>query len=193
MDLREIYNNHMGMDCNVVEELGLSKTERVFSDSFRGDLLEVGCGNGRLGLTLLSEKSVDWVTFLDVADRCVEYVWEGISKFGLSDKNYAIARATIEKCIFTKRTNFDTITFFEGLEHVVDVRMAVDKIYSLLKKGGTFIGSVPVGMACDNPLHLHHFYKGDIEGVLSDKFSQIITKEIVINNESHYVFKAWNN
>lgn len=193
MDLREIYNNHMGMDCNVVEELGLSETERVFSDSFRGDLLDVGCGNGRLGLTLLSDKSVDSVTFLDVSDRCIEYVWEGISRFGLSDEDYGIARATIEKCIFTKRVDFDTIAFFEGLEHVIDVKVAVDRIYSLLRKGGTFIGSVPSGMACLNSLHLHLFYEGDIEAVLSDKFGSIEVQTILINkelDEYHYVFKA---
>lgn len=193
MDLREIYNDQMGSDHNATEELVLSEAEEIFSDLFRGDLLEVGCGNGRLGLTLLSDNSVDSVTFLDVADVCIEYVWEGIDRFGLSDKVYAIARATIEKCIFTRRIDFNTITFFEGLEHVIDVKVAVDRIYSLLRKGGIFIGSVPVGIACNHSTHLHHFHKGDIQEVLSDKFSQIVVKEIVIGNESHSIFKAWNN
>ncbi len=191
MDLREIYNDHMGMDCNVVEELGLSKTEEVFSDLFRGDLLEVGCGNGRLGLTLLSDESVDFVTFLDVADRCIEYVWEGISRFGLYG-NYAVARATIETCLFTRRTDFDTITFFEGLEHVIDVKVAIDRIYSLLRKGGVFIGSVPVGLACLHSTHLHHFYDGDTGEALSG-FSIVEVQTVLVNEElgeSHYVFKA---
>lgn len=189
MDLREIYNNHMGMDCNVVGELGLSETERVFSDSFRGDLLDVGCGNGRLGLTLLSNKSVDSVTFLDVADVCIDYVIAGVNKFKLCNRNLTLYRSALED-ISTQNKDFDTITFFEGLEHVIDVKVAVDRVYSLLRKGGAFTGSVPVGMACDNPLHLHHFYKGNIDGVLSNKFSQIVVKEIVVGSESHYVFKA---
>lgn len=192
MDLREMYNDHMGMDCNVVEKLGLSETERVFSDSFRGDLLDVGCGNGRLGLTLLSNKSVDSVTFLDVADVCIDYVIAGVNKFKLCNRNLTLYRSALED-ISTQNKGFDTVTFFEGLEHVIDVKVAVDRIYSLLRKKGTFIGSIPVGMSCDNSLHLHHFYKGDIEGVLSDKFSSTEVKTVLINQEAderHYVFMA---
>jgi len=48
-------------------------------------------------------------------------------------------------------------------------------------------------MVCDHPTHLHHFYDGGIRKALSDKFSQVVVKEIVIGSESHYVFKAWNN
>lgn len=194
MNLRQIYNKHMDESCEVVDRLGLSNVEEVFSHLFRGDLLEVGCGNGKLGLTLLSDKSVDSVAFLDVSDVCIEYVCQGIRKFAIMDRDlWALYRDTLEECEFTKRGNFNTITFFEGLEHVIDVKVAVDRIHSLLRDGGIFIGSVPVGTVCDHPTHLHHFHEGDIQEVLSDKFSSIEVKSILVRQETderHYVFKA---
>lgn len=193
MDLRKIYNDHMESDYNTTGELGLSKTEVVFSNLFRGDLLEVGCGNGRLGLTLLSNRSVKLVTFLDVSDVCIKYVQEGVKRFKLSNRNRTFYRSSLEDIKLIWEKDFDTITFFEGLEHVVDVKVAVDRIYSLLRKGGTFIGSVPVGMVCDHYTHLHHFNDGDIEEILSDKFCRVEVKSVLVNQEAdefHYVFKA---
>lgn len=190
MNLRQIYNKHMGSDYKAVETLGISPAEEIFSDSCYGNLLDVGAGNGHFGLTLLANGQVNSVTFLDVADICIEYILVGIHEFKLYNRDWALHRGLVEDFKLTEQVGFDTIAFFEGLEHVIDVKIAVDRIYSLLKEGGIFIGSVPVGMACNNPLHLHYFYEGDIQEVLSNKFSQIVVKEIVVGNESHYVFKA---
>ncbi|MDP3888804.1 MAG: class I SAM-dependent methyltransferase [bacterium] len=98
-----------------------------------GKVLDVGCGPG---------------FFLEVAQK------HGWDVFGVDILEEAITDAyrflppshlycgTFEKASFKDRF-FDTIVFFEALEHMVDLEATLDKARRILKGGGLMIITVP--------------------------------------------------
>jgi len=173
---REIYNKHMTEKCNVADNLVLAPPEKQYRGCYCGDLLEIGCGNGRFSLTLLNDGSIRSATLIDIADVCIEYVKQGLIRWGL---RATCIRAAFEEQSFTSR--FDVVAFWEGLEHIQRLDPVLRKISSILESGGIFVGSVPDGYTCDHMTHLHHFSQSDLHDLLARYFDTVSVERLDVS------------
>ncbi|GEM_PF-32520 len=115
-----------------------------------GTLLDIGCGDGSIG------------SFLPEFD----YIGVETSFSGAKGKN--ILTGGIET-IKLKPKSFDTVTFWESLEHVSNPNLALAKVFKSLKKNGILIIECPNYASperlifgskwfhLDTPRHLTHF------------------------------------
>lgn len=99
--------------------------------SFKGKLLDAGCGKMPYKKFILSNSKVKEYIGLDIESALVyddaikpNYVWDGI-KMPFDD------------------TSFDTVMATEVLEHVPDLKVYLNEIYRVLKKEGVFFFTVP--------------------------------------------------
>ncbi len=102
--------------------------------SFKGkDALELGCGIGSFS-TLLYDAGAK-VVGSDIAEVMVGHA--SILSPEIPFITYDIMKR------FPQKKLFDFILGFEVLEHIPNLDIALEHIYSLLKKDGWFIGSTP--------------------------------------------------
>jgi SAM-dependent methyltransferase len=143
-------------------------------DEFEGRrLLEVGCG---MGTDLLQfARGGALCTGVDLTPRSVEI---SSLHFGLYDMRADFVLADGERLPFADES-FDAVVAGELLEHVRDPRGLVDEARRVLRRGGTFIGSVPNAFRLknrlrflrgrkpeDDPTHLHMFSPDEVSALL---------------------------
>lgn len=177
---RKEYNLHMQTACGAGPGLGINPQQELLLPLYKGDsLLDVGCGNGYFSYTLLARKYVKFATLVDISDTSIEWAHKTLRLIE-SDNNIKfnpapiIIRCALEK--FETQEAFDLISFWEGLEHVIDLDVALSKICLLLKHNGVFVGSVPVGYEFDHASHLHHFSIDSLTSVLERYFDCVFVQ-----------------
>jgi SAM-dependent methyltransferase len=104
-----------------------------------GNTLDAGCGKGEYSL-FLSELG-HGVTAFDPSAFAIKNLQKSIPIAA----NIFMEENTIDK--FSSPKAFDNIVSIEVLEHIESDQAAIQKLYSLLKKGGTLVISIPA-----NPL-----------------------------------------
>ena len=194
---RAAYNAHMMFACGVDPNIGINCVEAAFREIYKGkSLLEIGCGNGRFAFTMLYEYDFDTATLIDLSDVSIEYACKTLAgvnnRYGVK-LNATIIRTSLEE--FAPREKFDMVAFWEGLEHVIDLDLALSKISECLRSDGHFIGSVPDGHTCDHESHLHYFNRQTLNTLLSRYFSNVNIKRIDITGTSewHFAFSVCDN
>jgi 2-polyprenyl-3-methyl-5-hydroxy-6-metoxy-1,4-benzoquinol methylase len=99
-------------------------------------ILDVGCGNGNISLALGS-LGFD-VLGVDIDPTSIEKARKSNTfsnvRFDLLDAN-----------AFDMKDQFDAVVCSEVLEHLIDPSELVQSIYSILKKDGVFVATVPNG------------------------------------------------
>src|SRR5690606_15470330 len=100
----------------------------------KGDLLEVGCGEGRGVEVLLGQ--VDSYHGLDKIQGVIESLK---SRF----PQITVEQAVIPSFQTIAANTFDTVVSFQVIEHIQDDRLFLQEIYRVLKPGGKAIISTP--------------------------------------------------
>jgi len=90
-------------------------------------VLEIGCGNGRLGLYLLSQENTLDMTFSDVTS-VGEKALEG----------YKFVEASITEAPF-ENESFNRVYASQVINHIEDTKKAISEIYRILKNDGAFL------------------------------------------------------
>ncbi len=103
----------------------------------RGDLLEIGCGEGR-GVDLLAPLAGSY-TALDK----IETVIESLSAKYKAHHNYKFIATNIPPFNDLKDNSFDTIVSFQVIEHIKDDKKYLQEIYRVLKPGGKALITTP--------------------------------------------------
>lgn len=101
-------------------------------------LLDLGCGVGTIDFYLAPK--VKSLIGIDVSKHAIEIAIKNSRKFGLVKK---ISYFTINFPNETINKKFDVVLCSEVLEHVLNDRLALTRIYKLLKKGGFLILTSP--------------------------------------------------
>lgn len=181
-DQRTGYNYHMQNACGVEPGLGLNPQQELLSPLYKGDsLLDAGCGNGGFSYTLLARKHVKFATLLDISDTSIDWAYktlhfiESVNNIKF-DPTPVLVRCALEE--FETQEKFDLIGFWEGLEHIIDLDIALSKICLLLKHDGVFVGSVPIGYEFDHESHLHHFDIDSLTSVLERYFDCVFVQPV---------------
>ena len=132
----------------------------------KGDLLEIGCGEGR-GVELLVQKA-DSYTAIDKIATVVDK---------LSEKypNVKLLNMLVPPFTGIADNTYDTVVTFQVIEHIEPDDEYVKEIYRVLKPGGLAIITTPnIKMSLTrNPWHVREYTKQELNGLLSKYFSQV--------------------
>lgn len=111
-----------------------------FIESCEGNLLDIGCGNGRHIIVAL-KNGLD-VVGIDVSNNLLSILDKKLSNKGLSSVEVDLVRGRFKALPFTEE-HFENIIFIAGLHHLSGGRVkALKEAKRVLKKGGKILISV---------------------------------------------------
>lgn len=135
-------------------------------DYIGGDLIEIGCGEGR-GMELLLTKCKTY-TAIDKNE-------EVISRLKQSHKNLTLIASSVPPFPRTESNHFDSLVTFQVIEHIEDDEMFMDEIHRVLKPGGTAVITTPnIKMSLTrNPWHVREYTKEELLALAGRKFQNM--------------------
>lgn len=131
-----------------------------------GDLLDIGCGEGR-GLTYLRDR-VNSYTGIDK-------IAEVLNALKQDYPNDRFLQMNIPPFKGLEDNTFDTAVSFQVIEHIEEDEQYIKEIHRVLKPGGTAILSTPnIKMSLTrNPWHVREYTHQEFEELLSRHFSEV--------------------
>ncbi len=135
-------------------------------DYINGNLLDIGCGEGR-GVEHLSQYASSY-TGIDKNLHAINKLKEQYPKHHFFNGN-------VPPLDLFEDNSFDTVVTLHVLEHIQDDVLYIDEIYRVLKPGGQLIVSTPnIKMSlARNPWHVREYTKEQLETLLKSNFSSI--------------------
>ncbi|MBW3469968.1 class I SAM-dependent methyltransferase [Arthrospiribacter ruber] len=145
----------------------------------KGDLLEVGCGEGR-GVEVLLPKATSYLGL----DKIQEVIETLSAKFPEAKFQQAI----IPPFAGIEDNSFDTVVSFQVIEHIENDKLFLQEIYRVLKPGGKAIISTPNirHTLSRNPWHIREYTAPQLSRLCEDIFDEVETMGIGGNS------KVWN-
>lgn len=169
----EIASDEIASDNPIHQRL--LKAYYVAKELVKGDLLEIGCGEGR-GVELLAPKVMAYTA----VDK-IEEVVVGLSlKFPEAD----FIQANIPPLPF-EDNSFDTVVSFQVIEHIKDDATYLKEINRILKPGGKAYLSTPnIKLTLSrNPWHIREYTAKELTDICIKFFSKVEMKGIAGNEK----------
>ncbi|HSI78737.1 MAG TPA: class I SAM-dependent methyltransferase [Lunatimonas sp.] len=137
----------------------------------KGDLLEVGCGEGR-GIEILASQIDSYLGL----DKIPEVIGMLSGKF----PDYSFQTAHIPPLSEIPSDTYDTVVSFQVIEHIDDDRLFLQELHRVLKPGGQAIISTPnINFSLSrNPWHVREYTPEQLRSLCEPIFSTTITKGI---------------
>lgn len=153
----------------------LLKAYHAAESYIKGDLLELGCGEGR-GVELLAPLA-DSYSGIDKIKEIVATLAEKHPEYTFSDGVFPPFPYADE--------SFDTIITFQVIEHVKKDDEFIREIHRVLKKGGRALITTPnIKMTLSrNPWHEREYTAAQLKGLCEKYFSNVEMKGIGGNNK----------
>lgn len=143
MDLYEKYHSNRKLEKRVISENDFTHKPllKVLNSrlSNYAKMLDIGCGTGTMCFYFAARGIV--TTGIDISKKAIKQAKLNARHLSLLNKTNFYTSNFPRKNI---RGKFDLIVCSEVLEHIKDDGKAVSKIYSLLRKGGEALFSVPL-------------------------------------------------
>lgn len=145
----------------------------------KGDLLEIGCGEGR-GVETLLPLANSYVG--------IDKIGEVISGLRQRFSGVDFRQAVIPPFEGFEDESFDTIVSFQVIEHIQDDRLFLQEIYRMLKPGGKAVISTPnnTHTLSRNPWHIREYVPQELIDLAGSIFDRVEAKGIGGNE------KVWN-
>ncbi len=136
-----------------------------------GNLLEVGCGEGR-GIPVLQDHC-DQYTGLDK-------IQEVIDSLKKTYPEHSFLQSNIPPITGLPDNAFDAIVTFQVIEHIRDDRSFLRELYRLLKPGGVALVTTPniKKTLSRNPWHIREYTPDQLEGLAKEVFDEVEMKGI---------------
>jgi len=152
----------------------LLKAYYIAESFVKGDLLEIGCGEGR-GVVLLKDK-VDSFTGIDKIKQVVETL-------AAENPQASFKEAVIPPLAFPDNS-FDTIISFQVIEHIKDDKYYLAEIARILRPGGYALITTPnIKMSLSrNPWHIREYTAAQLEVLCKKYFKEVKLKGITGND-----------
>jgi SAM-dependent methyltransferase len=141
-----------------------------------GDVLEVGCGEGR-GVEVLLAKSESYLG--------IDKIGEVVEKLKAQFPGVSFEQAIIPPFSNLKDNSFDAIVSFQVIEHIQNDRLFLEEIYRVLKPGGKAIISTPNinHTLSRNPWHIREYKPAELRVLCELIFDRVETKGIGGNDK----------
>jgi len=132
----------------------------------KGDLLEVGCGEGR-GVDILATQVASYLG--------LDKIPEVISKLSEKFPNYSFKQAVIPPLSGIPSNTYDTIVSFQVIEHISDDKLFLQELHRVLKPGGKAIISTPnIHFSLSrNPWHIREYTPDQLKSLCAPIFSSV--------------------
>ena len=136
-----------------------------------GDLLEVGCGEGR-GVEELLPLASSYIG--------LDKIGEVISMLKIKYPGVDFRQVVIPPFSEFKENSFDTIVSFQVIEHIQEDKLFLQEIYRMLKPGGKAIISTPniTHTLSRNPWHIREYKPQELINLSKGIFDQVEAKGI---------------
>lgn len=143
----------------------LLKAYYLATDKVKGNLLEIGCGEGR-GVHLFGDK-IDSYTGID---KIQEVIDDLASKYPKA----IFEQASIPPLNFQDKI-FDSVISFQVIEHIKDDAKYLEEIARVLKPGGTALITTPniKKSLSRNPWHIREYTAEQLEDLCKPFFSDV--------------------
>ena len=149
----------------------LLKAYHVAEPYIKGNLLELGCGEGR-GVELLEPKCDQYLGL----DKIAEVIESLSQKFPKLDFRQAVFPPFSD----LDESHFDTIVSFQVIEHIKNDKLFLEEIYRVLKPGGMAIITTPniKKTLTRNPWHVREYTASELEELAKSIFDTVEMKGI---------------
>lgn len=169
----EIASDEIASDNPIHQRL--LKAYHVAEEMVTGDLLEIGCGEGR-GVELLAPKVVTYTA--------VDKIEEVVQSLSLKFKNSRFIQANIPPLPF-EDNSFDSIVSFQVIEHIKDDNKYLQEIHRILKPGGkAYISTPNIKLTLSrNPWHIREYTANELTELCKKYFSVVEMRGIAGNEK----------
>ncbi len=160
----------------------LLKAYVLAADLVKGNLLEVGCGEGR-GIDWLLPK-VNSYTAIDK----IEPVIEGLKRKYPQATFYS---GNIPPLSVFPDNSFDSIVSFQVIEHIADDKLFLTEIHRILKPGGVALLTTPNRpmSLSRNPWHIREYTAQELTNLAKQYFPEVTMKGIAGNEKVMEYYK----
>lgn len=149
----------------------LLKAYIVAQDFVIGDLLEIGCGEGR-GISLLSEKCRKYVA--------LDKITETLEHLSCVYKNVEFMSDVVPPMTRLADNTFDTVVSFQVIEHIKNDHLFLEEIHRVLKPGGKAYITTPniKKTLTRNPWHIREYTAESLKAMACKIFDKVTVKGI---------------
>ena len=147
-----------------------------------GDVLELGCGEGR-GIDIILKKSKSY--------RAIDKIKSVIDELSLKYKNNNFSTSNFPPLDEIQDNSFDTIISFQVIEHINDDELFISEIKRILRPGGIALITTPnIKMTLTrNPWHIREYTSKQLRDLCEKYFSSVEVNGISGNEK---VIKYYN-
>ncbi len=147
-----------------------------------GELLEIGCGEGR-GVQQLAPLAKSYTAI----DKIGKVIAELKSRY----PDYRFLQASIPPIRELADGVYDTVVSFQVIEHIKNDRLYLEEIYRLLKKGGRALITTPnIKMSLTrNPWHVREYKAAELANLCAEIFPKVEMKGITGNEKVMEYYK----
>lgn len=149
----------------------------VFAEKYiNGDVLELGCGEGR-GIDIILKKSKSFTA--------IDKISEVTERLSIKHPKEKFISSSFPPLINIEDNSFDTIVTFQVIEHINNDNLFVEEIYRILRPGGKALISTPnIEMTLTrNPWHIREYTSRQLQDLTSKFFNKITMKGIAGNDK----------
>ena len=154
----------------------LFKAYVAASDYIQGDVLEIGCGEGR-GIPLLLEHSRSF-TAVDKIEAALEVLRKRFPAAAFHAMN-------IPPLTGIQSDAYDVVVSFQVIEHIKDDALFLKEIHRVLKPGGVALLTTPNRKMSlsRNPWHVREYLADELASLAKNIFSKVEMKGITGNKK----------
>lgn len=153
----------------------LLKPYVVAHEWIRGDLLEVGCGEGR-GISLLTS----YVTSYSAIDK----IADAIEQLRTQYPSAHLTAGNLPPLPYDDGS-FDSVVSFQVIEHIRDDRRFLEEIHRVLRPGGVALVTTPNRplSLSRNPWHIREYTADELTSLAREIFANVEMKGITGNQK----------
>lgn len=177
----EITSDQLASDNPIHQRL--LKAYLLAKQYVKGDLLELGCGEGR-GIHELSEL-VDNYTAIDKIGEILDRLKEKYPQVKFIQSNIPPFHGIEDNC-------YDSIVSFQVIEHIQNDQLFLEEIYRVLKPGGMAIITTPNRKLSltRNPWHIREYSENELTKLSEKIFDRVIAQGIRGNTKVMEYYEA---